>query len=83
LDRLYRRTTERLRRRGWPRRPNETPHEYARRLQAGGVLVEGGAFQQLTDRYAAARFGGQPVDAAVIAPLGRALAAAISQVRRA
>lgn len=82
LDRLYRRTTDRLRRRGWPRRPSETPHEYARRLEAAGVLPQGGAFQQLTERYAAARFGAQAPDPGVIAALGRALGGAISQVRR-
>ncbi len=83
LDRLYRRTTERLRRRGWPRRPSETPHEYARRLQAGGAIAGGGAFQQLTDRYAAARCGAHQPDPDTIAAMGRSVAAAISQVRRA
>jgi transglutaminase-like putative cysteine protease len=82
LDRLYRRTTDRLRRRGWPRRPNETPHEYARRLHAAGVLIEGGAFQQLTDRYTAARFGTQAPDPAAVAALGRSLSGALSQLRR-
>ena len=82
LDRLYRRTTDRLRRRGWPRHANETPHEYARRLHAAGVLVEGGAFQQLTDRYAAARFGAHAPDPDTITIMGRALGGALSQVRR-
>lgn len=82
LERLYIRTTERLRRRGWPRRPNETPHEYARRLHAAGVIAGGGPFQQLTDRYAATRFGAHEAAPEVTAVLGRSVAVAISQVPR-
>ena len=83
LERLYRRTTDRLRRRGWARRPHETPHEYARRLRTAGVLPDGGAFQTLTDRYTAARFGDHAVDPAAVAALGRSIAGALSQVPRA
>ncbi len=83
LERLYRRTTERLRRRGWARRPQETPHEYARRLRTAGVLPEGSPFQTLTDRYTAARFGDRPADPAAVAALGRSVAGALSRVPRA
>ena len=66
IDRLYRKTVHRLGRLGWARRPNETPHEYAARLRAAGPFGPDGAFDSLTQRYAAARFGGaQPSDDAV------------------
>jgi len=80
LERLYRRSTERLRRRGWPRRASETPHEYAARLRAAGVLAETAAFQDLTDRYAAARFGDHTVGPETIAALGDSLSAALSRL---
>ncbi|MFL5307250.1 MAG: DUF3488 and DUF4129 domain-containing transglutaminase family protein [Polyangia bacterium] len=83
LERLYRRTTDRLRRRGWARQPHETPHEYAARLSTTGVLPDGGAFRTLTDRYAAARFGDHAVDPAAVAALRESLAGALSQVPRA
>src|SRR5262249_43197326 len=38
IDRLYRRTLGRLDRLGWPRRPNETPHEDAPRPRAAGPV---------------------------------------------
>ncbi len=73
VDRLYRRTLGRLSRLGWPRRPNETPHEYAARLRTTGPFAGDDAFDGLTARYAAARFGGrQPADEAVAA-LGRTI----------
>ena len=73
VDRLYHRTLGRLSRLGWPRRPNETPHEYAARLRGAGPFAGGDAFDGLTARYAAARFGGQqPADDAVVA-LGRTM----------
>jgi hypothetical protein len=73
VDRLYRRTLGRLSRLGWPRRPNETPHEYAARLRASGPFAGDDAFDGLTARYAAARFGGQqPADEAVT-ELGRTI----------
>ncbi len=80
VERLYRRTTDRLRRRGWARLPHETPHEYASRLRRTGVLREGGPFQSLTDQYAAARFGDHAVDPTAVAALGQSLAGALSQV---
>jgi transglutaminase-like putative cysteine protease len=71
IDRLYRKTTDRLERLGWPRRPNETPHEYAERIRATSAFQSGEAFDALTEGYAAARFGArQPGDEAV-AILGR------------
>ena len=83
VDRLYRRTLGRLSRLGWPRRPNETPHEYAARLRAAGPFAgDGGAFDGLTAQYAAARFGGQqPADEAV-AGLGRTIGDVLSGSRQ-
>jgi protein-glutamine gamma-glutamyltransferase len=78
VDRLYRRTLARLARLGWPRRPNETPHEYAARLRVAGPFAGDGTFDGLTARYAAARFGGQePADEAVAA-LGRTIGELLS-----
>jgi hypothetical protein len=78
IDRLYRRTVGRLSRLGWPRRPNETPHEYAARLRTAGPFAADDAFDGLTARYAAARFGGQqPADEAVAA-LGRTIGDVLS-----
>jgi hypothetical protein len=78
VDRLYRRTLRRLTRLGWPRRPNETPHEYATRLRVAGPFAGDDAFDGLTARYAAARFGGQqPADEAVAA-LGRTIGEVLS-----
>jgi protein-glutamine gamma-glutamyltransferase len=78
VDRLYRRTLGRLSRLGWPRRPSETPHEYAARLRAAGPFLGDDAFDGLTTRYAAARFGGQqPADEAVAA-LGRTIGDVLS-----
>jgi hypothetical protein len=73
IDRLYRRTLGRLARAGCPRRPNETPHEYAERVRASG-LVAPDDFTQLTERYAAARFGGHDADDKVVAQLAAKLA---------
>ena len=82
VDRLYRRTLGRLSRLGWPRRPNETPHEYAARLRAAGPFAGDDAFDGLTARYAAARFGGQqPADEAV-AGLGRTIGDVLSGAAR-
>jgi hypothetical protein len=73
VERLYRRTLGRLARAGWPRHRNETPHEYARRVRASG-LIAGEDFLRLTDRYAAARFGGHDADDKVVAELAAKLA---------
>jgi len=73
VERLYRRTLGRLARAGWPRHRNETPHEYARRVGASG-LIAGDDFLRLTDRYAAARFGGHDADEKVLAELAAKLA---------
>ena len=72
-DRLYRRTLGRLARAGCPRRHNETPHEYALRVRRSG-LISGDDFGQLTERYAAARFGGHDPDETVVAELAAKLA---------
>jgi hypothetical protein len=73
IERLYRRTLGRLARAGWPRHRNETPHEYARRVRASG-LIPGEDFLQLTERYAAARFGGHDADDKLVAELAAKLA---------
>jgi len=73
IDRLYRRTVGRLARAGWPRRRNETPHEYARRVREAGLIARDG-FTELTDRYAAARFGGHDPDEKAVAELAAKLA---------
>jgi hypothetical protein len=73
IERLYRKTLGRLARAGWPRRPNETPREYAARVRAAGAVV-GDGFDRLTDRYAAARFGGHAVEAADLPALAANLA---------
>jgi protein-glutamine gamma-glutamyltransferase len=73
IDRLYRRTLGRLGRLGWPRRPNETPHEYASRLRAGGPFARNDAFDDLTKEYAASRFGGREPPDATVTALGQSL----------
>ena len=73
VERLYRRTLGRLARAGCPRRRNETPHEYAVRVRASG-LISADHFHQLTERYAAARFGRHDTDDAAIAELAAKLA---------
>jgi hypothetical protein len=79
IDRLYRRTLGRLERLGWPRRASETPHEYAARLRGTGPFGADDAFDRLTTRYAAARFGGQePADEAVTT-LGRTILDALAR----
>ena len=78
VDRLYRRTLGRLSRLGWPRRPNETPHEYAARLRAAGPFAGDDAFDGLTARYAAARFGGQQPADETVAALGRTIGDVLS-----
>ncbi|HEY4396013.1 MAG TPA: DUF3488 and transglutaminase-like domain-containing protein [Polyangia bacterium] len=79
IDRLYRRTLGRLERLGLPRRPNETPHEYAARLRVGGTFGADDAFDRLTGRYAAARFGGQEPPDEAVAALGRSVQELLAQ----
>ena len=73
IDRLYRRTLGRLARVGWPRHHNETPHEYARRVGASGLIADDD-FRRLTERYTAARFGGHDADDKTVAELAAKLA---------
>jgi protein-glutamine gamma-glutamyltransferase len=79
IDRLYQRALGRLARVGWPRRPNETPHEYADRLRGAG-LYAAPAFDALTDRYAAARFGGHAPPDDAVAELGRTVLGALAAI---
>jgi protein-glutamine gamma-glutamyltransferase len=73
IERLYRRTLGRLARAGWPRRRNETPHEYALRVGGSGLIATDG-FSQLTEQYTAARFGGHETDEKLVAELAAKLA---------
>jgi len=73
IERLYRRTLGRLARAGWPRHRNETPREYARRIDGAG-LIPGDPFRELTERYTAARFGGHEADDRLVAELAAKLA---------
>ena len=82
LDRLYRRTLGRLSRLGWPRRPNETPHEYAARLRAAGPFARDDAFDGLTARYTAARFGDQQTADETVAALGRTIGDVLSGLQQ-
>jgi hypothetical protein len=61
VARLYEKALRYLARRGLPRRPSETPREYAARVAASGV--EGSdLLERLTELYTGARFGRRPVD---------------------
>jgi len=73
IERLYRRTLGRLARAGCARRLNETPHEYAERVRASG-LIAADDFRLLTERYTAARFGGHDADDKLVADLAAKLA---------
>jgi transglutaminase-like putative cysteine protease len=53
---LYRKTLDRLAARGWAKRPEETPHEFAARVRRDG-LPAADFFDRLTEVYAAARYG--------------------------
>jgi transglutaminase-like putative cysteine protease len=67
--RLYHKVLDRLSARGWPRRPAETPDEFAARLRQANVPgVE--AFEQLTRHYTAARYGDREVPEGALAALG-------------
>jgi hypothetical protein len=73
IFRLYRRSLRRLVRRGYLRRPSETPREFAERLATANIRGTE-AMERLTDLYGAARFGGQAIDEEVVADLARDLA---------
>jgi transglutaminase-like putative cysteine protease len=70
--RLYHKVLDRLSARGWPRRPAETPDEFAARLLQANVLGAE-AFQQLTRHYTAARYGDRVVPDSALAELAPAL----------
>jgi transglutaminase-like putative cysteine protease len=67
--RLYSKVLDRLSARGWPRRPSETPDEFAARLSEARVLGAE-AFAQLTRHYTAARYGDREVPEGALAALG-------------
>jgi hypothetical protein len=67
--RLYHKMLDRLSARGWPRRPAETPDEFAIRLSEGTV-PGADAFRKLTRLYTAARYGEREVPEGALADLG-------------
>jgi protein-glutamine gamma-glutamyltransferase len=72
VQRLYRRALARLDSAGFPRRPAETPREFALRVadaQLGGSDV----LEQLTELYTAARFGGRDIEGDVLRDVARRL----------
>ena len=69
IFRLYHKVLDRLSARGWPRRPAETPDEFAARLTE--ARVQGAeAFLKLTQLYTAARYGAREVPETALAELG-------------
>ena len=72
IGRLYRRCLERLAERGTPRRPSETPREFADRIVSMG-LDGATAFQRLSELYLAARFGRKEIKDHTVADLGKQL----------
>jgi transglutaminase-like putative cysteine protease len=70
VQRLYARALARLARLGLPRARVETPREYATRV-AGAGLDGTATLAELTELYAAARFGGRPVDRETLKRLAR------------
>jgi transglutaminase-like putative cysteine protease len=71
--RLYHKELDRLSARGWPRRPAETPDEFAARLVEAAV-TGAEAFEQLTGLYAAARYGEREIPDGALAALAPGLA---------
>jgi transglutaminase-like putative cysteine protease len=72
VGRLYRRSIERLRLRGYERHPFETPTEFATRL--GRANIRGAeVFATLTEFYVQARFGRRQIPDDLVAELGRRL----------
>jgi transglutaminase-like putative cysteine protease len=70
--RLYHKTLDRLSARGWPRRPSETPDEFAARLLAENVMGAE-SFRELTRHYTAARYGDREVPEGALDALAPAL----------
>ncbi len=78
VGRLYEKALRHLARRGLPRRPSETPREFAARVAASGVRGSD-ILDHLTELYTHARFGRRAI---ADEPL-RALAARLSELGRA
>jgi transglutaminase-like putative cysteine protease len=72
IYRLYQTTLVRLSKRGWTRAPSETPREFAARMRAA-ALPGNAALSDLSEHYAAARFGDREVPETVATELERAL----------
>jgi len=69
---VYRRALDRLARAGLPRRPTETPREYAGRV-ARAAAPGSDLLDELTELYTAARFGDRPVDGEALKAVSRRL----------
>jgi transglutaminase-like putative cysteine protease len=80
IFRLYARTIDRLAGRGFPRRPAETPDEFAARLAAADV-PGADVMRRLTSQYALARYGGREIPDPVVEAL-RAESEAIARPGR-
>ncbi len=72
IYRLYQHTLSRLAKRGWTRGPGETPREFAARMRAAS-LPGNAALTDLSEHYAAARYGEREVPDALATDLERAL----------
>ncbi len=71
--RLYEKTLHRLAAQGWPRKADETPREFARRV--GEAQLPGAdALTLLTEHYGAVRYGDHELPSEVLTSLGRAVA---------
>ena len=71
IYKLYETVLARLARRGWNRRPSETPREFAARLSTASV-PGADALAKLTEHYGAARYGERDIPDALVAELERA-----------
>jgi hypothetical protein len=71
---IYLATTALAAWRGFPRRAGQTPDEYAREL-AGRLPATGEAIQEMTETFAAARYGPAPVDRRAVGRMQAAMAA--------
>jgi transglutaminase-like putative cysteine protease len=72
IEKLWQATVDRLGQRGWRRRPDETPREFAARLAAGRVPAAE-VVARLATQYGAARYGGHEVPPEAVAEIAAGL----------
>jgi hypothetical protein len=72
IVRLYQTTLARLSAQGWSRQPDETPREFAARLQKAR-LPGADAMTLLTEHYGAVRYGDRDLPPEVVVDLGQAI----------